>query len=485
MKNRSSDLPRELKLQASPDYIPISISKRPFDAIFQRAESEDTPILAIVTGTKPDFYKQAPLVLEAQKQGVPTFIVNTGQHFDDVLGFGLKEFDLEKYAICNLHIRGNLMEKASELLLKFGLFGRFCSENYKDVSVLPIVHGDTLVAGIATMGWVFGVGQKVAQNEAGLRSMSPKAVKTLRPNSAPSNKEIQAFIDNQLYSDWFIAREEPFPEQIDTWVCSAGTQYFFAPVQLNRENLVREGYPQEDIHVVGNSVVDAINTKRKEKPERSIFDFYPQIEKGEWLRIDIHRRENLTERRFEAIISGVVQLVRKGYKIVFVKMNATANALKSYNLEANLAKLAEENSKNFVVTPLWREYANVVEFLDSGRCWAELTDSGSMQEELLYFPQVLSMTARLSTDRPETVFVAKSNILVPPVNSDWIARTVKLLDNNRSEFLQKKQIYGQPGEVSSKIISVIKKEFESGKGFFPWFHHRIGLWKDSKNIGYL
>jgi UDP-N-acetylglucosamine 2-epimerase len=38
----------------------------------------------------------------------------------------------------------------------------------------------------------------------------------------------------------------------------AGTQWFFAPTELNKENLIREGYPEESIHVVGNSVVDAI-----------------------------------------------------------------------------------------------------------------------------------------------------------------------------------------------------------------------------------
>ena len=48
-------------------------------------------------------------------------------------------------------------------------------------------------------------------------------------------------------------REEPFPEQIDTWICSAGTQFFFAPTKLNKDNLVREGYPENFIYVVGNS----------------------------------------------------------------------------------------------------------------------------------------------------------------------------------------------------------------------------------------
>src|SRR5690606_39648554 len=82
------------------------------------------------------------------------------------------------------------------------------------------------------------------------------------------------------------------------------------PTKLNRDNLVREGYPENFVHIVGNSVVDAIFQKRKEKPSQSIFDLYPQLEKGEWIRMDIHRRENLTHRRFTSIIGGLVELVK-------------------------------------------------------------------------------------------------------------------------------------------------------------------------------
>ena len=56
------------------------------------------------------------------------------------------------------------MEKASELILKFGSFGRYIKKKYNNFSqILPLVHGDTLVAGIAPLAWVFGMGQKVAQ----------------------------------------------------------------------------------------------------------------------------------------------------------------------------------------------------------------------------------------------------------------------------------------------------------------------------------
>lgn len=469
----------------------ISVSGS-LDSVFGQAREKGSPVLAVVTGTKPDFYKQAPLVIEAAREGVPTFVINTGQHFDSLLGFGIEEFHLDRFVGCNLQIRGDLMEKASELILKFGYFGRHMSRRYPGAPVLPIVHGDTLVAGIAPLAWVFGMGQKVGQNEAGLRSMAPEVMKKMRAEKAPTKATARNFIHNQLYGKWFLAREEPFPEQIDTWICSAGTQFFFAPTQLNKDHLVREGYPEEFVYVVGNSVVDAIHQKRKEKPTQSVFDLYPQLEKGEWMRMDIHRRENLTERRFKSIVGGLVELVKNtDKKVALVMLNATAAALKQYGLESKMQQLSEDYPDKFLVTPLWKEYANVIEFLDSGRCWAEMTDSGSMQEELLYFPKVVSLTVRLNTDRPETVFDARSNILVPPLNAAWMAAMVSEAYEKGSELgiklRRKKQIYGRPGQVSKKIIKIIKKEFENGDAnFYPWLHQRLGLWKEGEGgISYM
>jgi UDP-N-acetylglucosamine 2-epimerase len=478
------------EIDVSTNPLPIRVSNN-VSSVFAKACRDKSPVLAIVTGTKPDFYKQAPLVLEAARENLPVFIIDTGQHFDEVLRFGIEEFNVQKFVGCNLQIRGDLMEKASELIVKFGSFGRYCKKHFGTESLLPIVHGDTLVAGIAPLAWVFGMGQKVGQNEAGLRSMSPQAIKLLKAGREPTRLDVEKFVSSQFNGEWFIAREEPFPEQIDTWICSAGTQFFFAPTKLNKDNLVREGYPENFVYVVGNSVVDAIHIKRKEKPKQSIFSFYPQLERGDWIRMDIHRRENLTQRRFISIIEGLVELIKNtDKKVVLVLLNATVAALKQYGLEFKLQSLAQQRPDKLLLTPLWKEYAHVIEFLDSGHCWAEMTDSGSMQEELLYFPKVTSMTLRLNTDRPETIFDAQSNILVPPLNAGWIASMVEEA-YNREEGLglklrRKKQIYGTPGDVSKNIVRIIKKEFENGDAnFYPWLHQRLGLWKESEGLNYM
>src|SRR6188472_2652869 len=477
-------------LKVDKEFLPIKINGGNLETIFSK-DNDFNKALAIVIGTKPDFYKQAPLLIESIKEGLPSFIISTGQHYDELLGYGIKEFDLENSIVCDLQIRGDLMEKSSDLIMKFGYFGRYLKKKYVSNPILPIVHGDTLVAGIATLSWVFGLGQKVGQNEAGLRSMSPTIIKDIKMNVYPNRSDIEKFITNQLSSSWFLTREEPFPEQIDTWVCSAGTKFFFVPTKLNREHLLREGYPEEDIHIVGNSVVDAIDIKRMKKPQKCIFELYPKLESGNWIRMDIHRRENLTNHRFNAIIGGLTDLIKDSeFKVVLVLLNATISALNRFDLYNKLKDLEMAYPDKFMMTDLWKEYGHVVEFLDSGKCWAEITDSGSLQEELLYFPKVSSFTVRFNTDRPETVFDARGNLLVPPINRMWLPKMVSTIYDKGVDygfnFKKKKQIYGNPGEVSKKIVKIMKKEFENREtNFFPWLHQRFNYWHEKDDFDYL
>lgn len=133
--------------------------------------------------------------------------------------------------------------------------------------------------------------------------------------------------------------------------------------------------------------MDAIDLKRNNKSKESIFDIYPILESGNWIRVDIHRRENLTYRRFNAIIGSMIDLITKTeFKVILILLNAAISALNKYNLYSKLKDMQEKYSERFITTNLWKECGNVVEFLDSGKCWAEVTDSGSMQKELLYFP---------------------------------------------------------------------------------------------------
>ena len=450
------------------------------DERLDRAMDGEEFVLAVVTATKPDFYKQAPVVAAARRKGFPCFVLHTGQHHDDLLGHGLVEYDIDDSVAADLGIRGGLTQKTGELMRRIEAFTSHLDEHYPDTTVLPLVHGDTLAAGIVPQAWMFATNQLVAHNEAGLRSMSP---------SFASQGDPEAFVEDQWTEEWSLNRTEPFPEQYDTFVGSAAASYHFAPTELNREHLVREGYPaevagDERIPVVGNSVVDAIEAKADADLDESVFDVYPELERSdEWIRVDIHRRANLLPERFRAIVDCVVSLVEAGHHVNFVELTATERALEQYGLRDRLTRLADERD-NFLLTGLWKRHAHVYEFLRSGHCFAELTDSGSMQEELNYIDESLCLTARFNTDRPETVSEAGTNLLVPPTSGEEMEELVEYVYDNddvRARMREGPSLYGE--NVGETIV-----DFLAGKDdpvSFEWAHERLGFARSERDFEYL
>ena len=461
-----------------PSILPLNLNKHLIQSVMEKAKKEKKWVLIFVIGTKPCFYKFYGSIVAANKLGIPNFIINSNQHYDDVLTRGLTEFNLQTQVACNLAIRGDLAQKSAELLMKVSWFARYLKKNWPNVTVVPVVLGDTIMTAIVPAAWMFSRVEKAIQVEAGLRSMAPEVMKRYK------DVDIETFIDQQFYGKWLLLRNEPFPEQWDTYTSAAGSEFHFAPVELNKEHLIREGYPEKNIWVVGGVVVDALELKRKEKAERSVFDVYPQLEKGQWLRVDIHRRENLTPRRFKAIVETTLDLVKKGYNVNFIEMSATRNALDYYKMRDVMNKLRKY--KNFLHTNVWPEYANVVEFFESKNCLAALTDSGGVQEELNLIGKAC-FTCRISTDRPETVYDAKSNVLVPPISSNYMVRLIAHITNNAAlikKMGSAKKLYGS--NVGYKQMSIISKLMKKGERPFKWAHEALGLWKEkSKGIEYL
>ena len=449
------------------------------DHLDQVLEGEEFAI-AVVTATKPDFYKQAPVVTAAQEHGLPCFIVHTGQHYDDVLGHGLAEYNVESQIGVDMGIRGGLSEKTADLMTRTKSLAEHLDEQFPETTILPIVHGDTHAAGIFPQAWAFATNQFVAHNEAGLRGMMPSFEHTDEPDE---------FIADQFEGDWELNRAEPFPEQYDTFVGSAASIYHFAPVDLNRQHLVNEGYPAESdsaerIPVVGNSIVDAIEMKRDHDLEESIFDIYPVLEeRDDWIRVDIHRRGNLLKERFTSIVEGVIQLVEDGYNVNFVELHATKAALQNYGYRERLLELDEER-ENFLFTGLWKKHAHVYEFFTSGQCFTAYTDSGSTQEELNVIDETLCLTARFNTDRPETVMDAESNLLVPPISGEHVHDMIEYVyetERVRDRLGDNENLYGE--NVGEEIVEFLDDRRDAG--VFEWASSRAGFGGDGQEFEYL
>lgn len=464
------DIKKESHIQIIPKYLPITLNEELVKKMMEEAEQKKMWVLIFIIGTKPCFYKFYGSIIEAEKQGVPYLIINSNQHYDAILTYGEKEFDYAQKIAVHLSIRGNLAQKSAELFTKISWFANYLKKYWPQVTAVPVVLGDTIMCSIVPAAWMFNREEKAIHNEAGLRSMTPECM------DYATKMTPHEFIHSQWYGTWKLLATEPFPEQWDTFVASKGSEFMFAPLELNKQHLLREGYPENKIWVTGGVVVEALAKKMQEKPTKSIFDIYPQLAHGKWIRVDIHRKENQVEKRFKAIVYSMKYLLEKGHKVCFIEMNTTKDSLDKYTLRPLVEEM--KKSKNFLHTDVWPEYANVIEFYHSEHCLASLTDSGGVQEEMNLLSKPC-FTARFNTDRPETVMNAHCNIIVPPLSGEFMATLVDYAIQNEEimkTMTSAPKIYGE--KVAETFISYIKKIIEENRKPFAWTHDDLGYFKE-------
>src|SRR5262249_11511308 len=82
----------------------------------------------------------------------------------------------------------------------------------------------------------------------------------------------------------------PFPEEKNRELAARLATLHFAPTKKARENLLREGISPAQIHVTGNTVIDALDLIRVRAPKLS---FHAPGER--FVLVTTHRRENWGE----------------------------------------------------------------------------------------------------------------------------------------------------------------------------------------------
>ena len=175
--------------------------------------------ILLVFGTRPEAIKMCPLISELKKRNsIRTVVCVTGQHrqmLDQVLKvFKVKpDYDLsimkEKQTLFD--VITNIMNHIKRVL-----------EEVKPNVVL--VHGDTSTTFAAALACYY-LQIPVGHVEAGLRT----------------------------YDIW-----SPYPEEFNRQAVSILSQFNFAPTELSRNNLIREGKKADTIWVTGNTAIDAL-----------------------------------------------------------------------------------------------------------------------------------------------------------------------------------------------------------------------------------
>lgn len=419
------------------------------------AAQSERHVHLILIATKPDIIKQVPLYKELKNRGHLVVLGHTGQHYDENLSGGmLKEFGVEPDF--NLNVRGSMHEVVSQII---GRLGHVISElKNKGKIVIPYVHGDTTTAmAAANAGYCNGFAS--VHVEAGIRTLTPRFADERLAMDDPSHFDVAAWREFLMNADnWERGSLEPYPEQFNTRAAEAGTGVHLAPVELDRQFLISEGYPEDRIFVVGNSVVDATHEALRNSENSSIFERYPILERGDFVRFCIHRRENcISETRFRAIYDAMKSLIHEGRTVLLISLFQTENAFDRYGLKDEVEKMAAEYA-NFVYSPVWPLYTDVIAAMNKAAVCA--TDSGSMQEEMNVLG-VPCVTLRFGSDRAESA-INGGNLIAPPVDSQLIRRVIDFAWDNR-DMRNAPKIYGE--NVSSNCITAVEDVLAKGEVF--------------------
>ncbi len=394
-------------------------------------------------------------------RGHQVILGHTGQHYDENLSGGmLKEFGVQPDF--NLNVRGPMHEVVSQIIGRLGFV--LAELKARGKTVIPYVHGDTTTA-MASSNAGYCLGFASVHVEAGIRTLTPDYSNWQcaigQHSQAINHKSLDVAEWRHFLMDrdhWLRGSQEPYPEQFNTRCSEAATGIHLAPVALDKEFLLSEGFSEDRIAVVGNSVVDATESALERSKDSTVFERYPLLAKGDFVRFCIHRRENcFSEPRFRAIYDAMKSLVEEGRNVLLINMIQTAAALERFGLKADVEALSQK-CPNFIFSPVWAEYVDVIAAMSKAAVCA--TDSGSMQEEMNAMG-IPCVTLRFGSDRSESV-LAGGNIIAPPVDSKIIQKIVTFAWDN-SEMKKAPRIYGK--NVSEACIDAVEKILKGGTVF--------------------
>ena len=422
----------------------------------------------VTIGTKPDIIKQAPIYHELKKKGEVVILCHTGQHYDYNYSGGVEEeFGLE--VDIRLAIDGGLSEKTAQMIERFGKIIYYLLE--RGITPIPYVHGDTSTASaIAYSSMIHRVA--CVHVEAGIRTITPKrSVYQLFYSQFKKGR----FDWDEYYSamqdidNFTRGSMEPYPEQVNTRMIEPASGFYATPVNLTRDFLIKEGFDESRIEVVGNTVADVTLQAIKDAAKSDIFSHYPQLEDGHFIMMSIHRRENiLDESRFLKIIELVEKIVAGGDKLLFLSLLGTESAIDAFNLRGKIDELREKYPNEFIYSAAWPFHRDIIAAMQ--KCSLVVSDSGGFQEEA-NIVGVPNVTIRFGSDRGES-FIAGANVPAPPIDSGFMYEIVKGAIDNRS-MRQVGNIYGE--NVARRIVDEVLERLDPENGFYITEEKRLGF----------
>ncbi len=364
--------------------------------------------ILVVFGTRPEIIKLAPVIIELRKypNDYNVIVCNTEQQKElsnqTLAYFGLK-------ADINLDcMRANQSLAGVQTKILTSLEEVF-NKNKIDAT---IVQGDTMTVFCGALVSFYHK-TPVYHVEAGLRSYD-------------------------IY--------EPFPEEVMRQMTSRVAELHFAPTEVNKKALLKEDIAESKIHVVGNTVIDALFCLSDEVIENSkkFFEDKNITIDDKLVLITAHRRENHGE-RIDRIIDAIEFLAKKFADHTFV-IPVHPNP----NVKDKIHQRLESYNNIKLLTPL--DYPYLVYLQKHAKLI--LTDSGGIQEEAPSFA-CPTLVMRYETERKEGVDAGVS-VLVGADYDKIVNLASDILSKPKSETRLKVQNPYGDGTASKQIEQIIR-----------------------------
>jgi UDP-N-acetylglucosamine 2-epimerase (non-hydrolysing) len=240
----------------------------------------------------------------------------------------------------------------------------------------------------------------------------------------------------------------PFPEEMNRRVAGTLTDLHFAPTDKARENLLREGIPQDSVHVCGNTVVDAV--QQIAAHERSaaslpigIEAFLGAMEKP--VLVTAHRRESFGE-PMESICHALREITDADPKVGLIfPVHPNPNVRRTVNT------ILKGHERIWLCDPV-----NYLQFVRLMRlAYLILTDSGGVQEEAPSLGKPV-LVLRNKTERPEGIEAGVAR-LVGTDRRRIVNEAMKLLSSGQEyrSMVAYENPYGD-GKAGQRIAAIIK-----------------------------
>ena len=359
----------------------------------------------LVFGTRPEAIKMCPLVNELKKRKkLKTVVCVTGQHRQ------MLDMVLEAFNVIPDYDLSIMKDKQTLFDVTINILNRIKEVLEKEKPDVVLVHGDTSTTFVTALA-CFYLQIPVGHVEAGLRTYN-------------------------IYS--------PYPEEFNRQAVSIISKFNFAPTELSKQNLLKEGKMPESIYVTGNTAIDALKTTVRENYT------HPELEwaKGSRLiMITAHRRENLG------------RPMRQMFKAIRRVMDEHPDVKAIYPIHMNpvVREIAGEflgdDDRIHIIEPL-----DVLDFHNFlSRSHLILTDSGGIQEEAPSLGKPV-LVMRDTTERPEGIAAGTLKLVGTEEDTIYTQFSFLLSDKDEYEAMSKASNPYGDGHACERIANILEEK---------------------------